>query len=83
MSKRLARLWPLLLLCCIISLIGGYYWMLPEPMKNTAETIVGTSTFTNNFVQMITSSDYWDRNNGIKPLMHTWYVGVILLTIVN
>ena len=77
MSKRLVRLWPLLLLCCIISLIGGYYWMLPEPMKNTAETVVGTSTFTNNFVQMITSSDYWDQNNGIKPLMHTWYVGVI------
>lgn len=77
MSKRLVRLWPLLLLCCIISLIGGFYWMLPEPMKNTAETVVGTSTFTNNFVQMITSSDYWDQNNGIKPLMHTWYVGVI------
>lgn len=77
MSKRLVRLWPLLLLCCIISLIGGYYWMLPEPMKNTAETVVGTSTFTNNFVQMITSSDFWDQNNGIKPLMHTWYVGVI------
>ena len=77
MSKRLVRLWPLLLLCCIISLIGGYFWMLPEPMKNTAETVVGTSTFTNNFVQMITSSDYWDQNNSIKPLMHTWYVGVI------
>lgn len=77
MSKRLVRLWPLLLICCIISLIGGYYWMLPEPMKNTAETVVGTSTFTNNFVQMITSSNYWDQNNGIKPLMHTWYVGVI------
>ena len=51
--------------------------MLPEPMKNTAETVVGTSTFTNIFVQMITSSNYWDQNNSIKPLMHTWYVGVI------
>ena len=77
MSKRLVRLWPLLLLCSAIALVGGYYWMLPEPMKNTAETVVGTSTFTNNFVQMITSSNYWDQNNGIKPLMHTWYVGVI------
>ena len=77
LCNRLVRLWPLALLLSVLALIGGYFTMLPDAYKNTCETAVGTSTFTNNFVQYITAGDYWDTANEYKPLMHTWYLGVI------
>ena len=75
--NRLIRLWPLLLITCMLSLIVGYNTMLPASYKNTAETAFGTSFFVNNYAQYITAGDYWDSSNEYKPLMHTWYVGVL------
>jgi peptidoglycan/LPS O-acetylase OafA/YrhL len=75
--KRLIRLWPLVLLVSLFAFVCGYFWMLPDNFKNTCETVVGTSSFFNNFVQFITSSDYWDASNDFKPLMHTWYIGLM------
>lgn len=75
--KRVVRLWPLVLVVSLVSLVCGYVWQLPDNFKNTAETVVGTIGFVNNFVQYITSSNYWDVSNDYKPLMHTWYLGVI------
>lgn len=77
LCKRLVRLWPLALLISGISLAGGYFTMLPDAYKNTCETAVGTCFFANNFVQYITAGNYWDTSNDFKPLMHTWYLGVI------
>jgi len=77
LCKRLVRLWPLALLITVVSLAGGYFTMLPDAYKNTCETAVGTSIFVNNFVQYITAGNYWDTSNDFKPLMHTWYLGVI------
>lgn len=77
LCNRLVRLWPLALIISAIALFVGYFTMLPDVYKNTCETAIGTSTFTNNFVQFITAGDYWDTANEYKPLMHTWYLGVI------
>lgn len=77
LCKRLVRLWPLALLITVVSLAAGYFTMLPDVYKNTCETAVGTSFFINNFVQYITAGNYWDASNDFKPLMHTWYLGVI------
>ena len=77
LEGRLVRLYPLLIIISIISLLLGYFTMLPTNYKNTAETVVGTSLFVNNIVQYITASDYWDASNEYKPLMHTWYIGVV------
>ena len=52
--------------------------MLPTNYKNTAETVLGSSVFLNNFVQYITAGDYWDASNEYKPLMHTWYISLVL-----
>ena len=34
--------------------------------------------FANNILQCITTRNYWDVVNEYKPLMHTWYVGIIM-----
>ena len=77
LCKRLVRLWPLALIITVLSLLGGYFTMLPDAYKSTCETAIGSATFTNNFVQYITAGNYWDTSNDYKPLMHTWYLGVI------
>lgn len=76
-KKRLIRLYPLAVLACLVSFAIGYYVMLPDYFKNTCETIAGTCMFSNNFVQHITSGNYWDQSNDYKPLMHTWYIGLL------
>lgn len=78
LQKRLLRLWPLALFISAVSLAVGYFVMLPDNYKICSETIVGTSWFANNFIQYITSGNYWDTSNDYKPLMHTWYLGIMM-----
>lgn len=77
-NKRLARLWPGLILISAVSLGLGYYFMLPLHYKLNCESVIGTITFTNNFIQYITSGGYWAPDNELKPLMHTWYIGILM-----
>ncbi len=76
--KRLIRLFPLIVILCICSFTMAYFTQLPDNFKNTCETTIGTLTFSNNFVQYVTSGNYWDTSNDFKPLMHTWYLGVLM-----
>jgi peptidoglycan/LPS O-acetylase OafA/YrhL len=76
-SNRLVRLWPLIILISILSLLLGYFFMVPAGYKNTSETSAGTLFFLNNVIQYITAKNYWDASNDFKPLMHTWYVSLL------
>lgn len=78
MNKRLSRLWPGLVLISAVSLIIGWLFMMPLHYKLNCESVIGTLTFTNNFVQYITGGDYWTSANEFKPLMHTWYIGILM-----
>lgn len=77
-NKRLSRLWPGLILIGVISLALGWFFMLPLHYKLNCESVIGTVTFTNNFVQYITGGGYWTSANDLKPLMHTWYIGILM-----
>lgn len=77
MVKRLVRLFPLIVFLCACAFFIAYFLQLPDNFKNTCETTIGTLTFTNNFIQYITSGNYWDTSNDFKPLMHTWYLAVL------
>ena len=52
--------------------------MLPDDFENTANSIVATNFFANNILESITTKNYWDVGNDYKPLMHTWYVGLLM-----
>lgn len=75
--NRLSRLYPPALIATAVALGISYFVMLPVALKNVCETAIGTLTFTNNFVQYIVSQNYWDYSNEFKPLMHTWYIGLV------
>ena len=59
-------------------MILGYFMMLPDDYLNTADSVIATNCFVNNYYSAITTKNYWDVLNDYKPLMHTWYVGVLM-----
>lgn len=78
MVNRIFRLWPLLLIAGAVCLCFGWLMMLPDDFENTASSIVATNFFANNILESITTKNYWDVGNDYKPLMHTWYVGLLM-----
>lgn len=76
--KRLVRLYPLILIAGFVSLAVGYFFMLPNDLKILAESIIASNFFVNNILASITTKDYWDIAQQYKPLMHTWYIGILL-----
>lgn len=78
MIKRVVRLWPMVLLAGILSLTAGYFIMLPDDFENLGESVVASNLFANNILACITTRDYWAIVNTYKPLMHTWYLGVLM-----
>ena len=77
-ANRIFRLWPLLLIAGAVCLCFGWLMMLPDDFENTANSIVATNSFANNILESITTKNYWDVINEYKPLMHTWYVGLLM-----
>lgn len=77
-TGKIARLWPMVLLCTAIALGVGLFVMLPDDLENLSESVIASNVFANNILACITTRNYWDVANVFKPLMHTWYVGVLM-----
>ena len=75
--KRFCRLFPLVLIAGVVSLLLGLIAMLPDNYENLATSVVASNFFSNNILSAITTKNYWDVVNNYKPLMHTWYLGII------
>ncbi|MBR3576268.1 MAG: acyltransferase [Clostridia bacterium] len=75
--KRFCRLFPLVLIAGVASLLLGLIAMLPDNYENLATSVVASNFFSNNILSAITTKNYWDVVNNYKPLMHTWYLGII------
>jgi len=75
--NRIVRLLPPLLVAGLFCMLLGYFVMLPDDYENLSQSVIATNGFANNILAAITTKDYWEVSNDYKPLMHTWYVGVI------
>lgn len=76
--EKILRLWPLVLLAGLISLIVGSASMLPDDYENLAQSVVASNVFSNNILSAITTGNYWDVVQDYKPLMHLWYIGILV-----
>ena len=76
--SRILRLLPPLLVAGTFCMVMGYFLMLPDDYENVSQSVIATSGFGNNILAAITTKDYWDVVNDYKPLMHTWYVGLLM-----
>lgn len=77
-QKRLFRLWPIVLIASCLSLLIGYFVMIPDSYENLAESVVASNVFANNILASLTVKDYWNVANEYKPLMQLWYLGVVM-----
>ena len=75
--KRFSRLFPLVILAGAVSLLVGAISMLPDNYENLAASVIASNLFSNNILSAITTGNYWDVVNNYKPLMHTWYLGIV------
>ncbi len=77
-GSRILRLLPVLLVAGLVAMVVGWFSMLPDDYENLGESVVATNLFGNNILAAITTGDYWNIANKYKPLMHTWYVGLLM-----
>lgn len=75
---KLVRLWPPVVVASAVALILGLVFMLPDDLENLSESVIASLAFSNNILSCITTKNYWDVANVYKPLMHTWYIGVLM-----
>lgn len=76
--SRVVRLLPVLLVAGVVCMLVGYFVMLPDDYENLSQSVIASNFFGNNILAAITTKNYWDVVNEYKPLMHTWYVGVVM-----
>ncbi len=77
-TSRIIRLLPSLLIACIVCMAIGFVVMIDDTYESLSQSVVATSFFGNNVVEMIATGDYWAQNKAFSPLMHTWYVGLVM-----
>lgn len=76
--SRIIRLLPPLLIAGVFCMLLGFFAMLPDDYENLSQSVIASNLFGNNILSAITTKNYWDVVNEYKPLMHTWYVGVLM-----
>ena len=77
--KRIMRLWPLVLLVSTLSMVVGYViGMLPDDYENLSQSVIASDVMSQNILSAITTRDYWAAANEYKPLMHFWYLGILV-----
>ena len=76
--NRVMRLLPAVLISAAVCLLVGYFFWLPDDYENLAESIIASIAFSNNILSGITTKNYWNAVNDYKPLMHFWYLGILM-----
>lgn len=76
--NRIVRLLPPLLMACLVCLAIGFFVMIDNDLESLSQSVIATSFFGNNIVELIATGDYWAVSKNFSPLMHTWYVGVVM-----
>lgn len=73
--RRALRLLPALYLVLFVTFGFGWFWLDPFELKELSQSIVSTTTFSSN-VYFYLKADYFDVSSELKPLLHTWSLGV-------
>ncbi len=73
--RRLRRLAPSLLAVLALTLVGGYFILSPEHMKELGASTIAT-VFSASNIHFWMLSGYFDTESIYKPLLHTWSLGV-------
>lgn len=74
-ERRARRILPALFVVMLACLPMAWLWMVPSQMKDFSQGLVAVTTFVPN-IFFWRSSGYFASVNELKPLIHTWSLGV-------
>ncbi len=73
--RRIRRILPALLLTFAIVTPAALTLLLPDGLENYGQSLVASALLGNNLLLYLTGG-YWDIAADLKPLMHSWSLGV-------
>ena len=74
-ERRFRRILPALFFVIACTWIPASFWLMPSEMKAFSQSLVSVSLFASNILFWKTSG-YFDTVTELKPLLHTWSLGV-------
>ncbi len=78
LKDKILRIYPLILIAGAVSLFVGFFLLLPNFHKLVAEYVVASNFFGANFLEFTQAGDYWSSENSLNPMMHMWYMGIMM-----
>jgi len=75
--RRARRLFPALVVVVAVTLLAGFFLLLPQALSETARAARRIAVFFSNHLFWSQSHDYWLQNTlSGQPLLHTWSLAV-------
>jgi peptidoglycan/LPS O-acetylase OafA/YrhL len=74
-KMRARRILPALFLVVLVTMLVAAFVMLPVDFKRLSQSAVAVALFSSNILFWI-QSGYFDTASHLKPLLHTWSLGV-------
>lgn len=75
-ERRIRRILPVLLFVIIVSLILGFFLLLPESLIDLSKSTLSVIFFISNIYFNYNGSGYAGEDSLIRPLIHTWSLSV-------
>lgn len=74
-ERRARRIFPALFFVMLVSLLPAWLYLNPSELKDFSQSLMAVSAFSSNIL-FWAESGYWGADNELKPLLHTWSLGV-------
>nr|WP_040721255.1 acyltransferase family protein [Oxalobacter paraformigenes] len=74
-SRRIRRIYPVLIAVLIASLVFGWFFLLADEFMQLGKHVAAGAGFVSNFVLWF-ESGYFDNAANTKPLLHLWSLGI-------
>src|SRR5258708_15694689 len=74
-SRRIRRIFPALLLVLVVSLLAGWWLLLPDQLVHLGKQLGASTVFVSNFYLWF-QSGYFSPDARTFPLLHLWSLGV-------
>jgi peptidoglycan/LPS O-acetylase OafA/YrhL len=74
-ARRVRRIFPALTIVCAVSVVFGWFSLMPDEFRSLGKHVVGGAAFLSNLV-LLKESGYFDVDARLKPLLHLWSLGI-------
>ncbi|RZO26564.1 MAG: acyltransferase, partial [SAR86 cluster bacterium] len=74
-ERRIRRIFPALFLVTVVTMLIGWFLMLPSDFKALSQSVFSVSIFSSNIFFWLTNP-YFSPPADLQPLLHTWSLSV-------